>query len=403
MNLASRDIRHNFGRFVLTTIGLGLLLMLVMGMGGIYRGLVQDATLLVDRIDADLWVVQKDTRGPFAEVSRIPTSIEYRVRAVPGVLSAQGFVSHTIQREHNGKALRITVQGLAWPEDKGQWLPIVAGRPLAQAHYEMIVDTALKLPLGEKVRLGKDTYTVVGHTKAMVAPNGDPMAFFSLRDAQSIQFDNSGEAVRLERSARYSRAERIDLGRTQPLLIERSQGPSSDIPAIGPAAVSAIVVRVAPGVDARQVASVIASWPDVTVHDFEGQRQLLLAGVVDRARRQLGLFRVLLIIVSAIIMALILYTLTLDKLHDVAMLKLMGARNGVILGLIMQQAILLGALAYGVAYVIGQWAFPLFPRRVIVTTEDLWMLAGIVAGISVAASVLGIAKALSVEPNEVLS
>jgi putative ABC transport system permease protein len=35
MNLAIRDIRHNFGRFVLTTVGLGLLLMLVMGMGGI--------------------------------------------------------------------------------------------------------------------------------------------------------------------------------------------------------------------------------------------------------------------------------------------------------------------------------------------------------------------------------
>jgi hypothetical protein len=39
MNLAIRDIRHNFGRFVLTTVGLGLLLMLVMGMGGIYPGL----------------------------------------------------------------------------------------------------------------------------------------------------------------------------------------------------------------------------------------------------------------------------------------------------------------------------------------------------------------------------
>ena len=114
MNLASRDIRHNFGRFVLTTVGLGLLLMLVMGMGGIYRGLVQEATLLVDRIDADLWVVQKDTRGPFAELSRIPANLEDRIRAVPGVLSSRAFVSTTIQREHDGRPLRITVQGLSW-------------------------------------------------------------------------------------------------------------------------------------------------------------------------------------------------------------------------------------------------------------------------------------------------
>ena len=102
-------------------------------------------------------------------------------------------------------------------------------------------------------------------------------------------------------------------------------------------------------------------------------------------------------------MALILYTLTLDKLHDIAMLKLMGARNGVILGLILQQALLLGGLGYVAAFYIGQWVFPLFPRRVVIIPGDLWMLAGVVAGISVLASVIGIIKALRVEPNEVLA
>jgi putative ABC transport system permease protein len=124
---------------------------------------------------------------------------------------------------------------------------------------------------------------------------------------------------------------------------------------------------------------------------------------VDRARRQLGLFRVLLIIVSGIIMALILYTLTLDKLHDIAMLKLIGARNGVILGLILQQALLLGLLGYGVAYLVGRWVFPIFPRRVVIVADDLYVLAGVVTAISVAASLLGVAKALRVEPNEVLA
>lgn len=102
MNLAVRDIRHNAGRFVFTTVGIGLLLMIVMGMGGIYRGLIHEATLLVDRVGADLWVVQGSTRGPFAEISRISASLEDRVRAVPGVASARRFVSHTIQRVHRG-------------------------------------------------------------------------------------------------------------------------------------------------------------------------------------------------------------------------------------------------------------------------------------------------------------
>ena len=403
MNLAARDIRHNFGRFILTAVGLGLLLMIVMGMGGIYRGLVQEATLLVDRIDADLWVVQKDTRGPFAEVSRVPANLEDRIRAVPGVAAGRAFLSHTIQRERGGRPLRVTVQGLSWPEDRGQWLPIVAGRPLGQAHFEMIADESLRLPVGEKMTLGKDVFTVVGLTRAMSSPSGDGMAFFTLRDAQAIQFDSSGEATRLERSARYGRARRIDIGRTQPAAIERSRGPVSQLPALAPPVISAVVVQVAPGVDPASVKAVIERWPDVTVYTSEGQRQLLLGGFVDRSRRQLGLFRTLLIIVSTIIMALILYTLTLDKLHDIAMLKLIGARNSVILGLIFQQAILLGAIAYGVAYLVGQRAFVLFPRRVILVPDDLWMLAGIVAGISVLASLLGVAKALSVEPHEVLA
>jgi len=61
MNLAYKDIRKNLGRFVITTIGIGMLLMVVMGMAGIYRGLLEDATFLIHKIGADLWIVQQDT------------------------------------------------------------------------------------------------------------------------------------------------------------------------------------------------------------------------------------------------------------------------------------------------------------------------------------------------------
>src|SRR5512137_540283 len=124
MNLATKDIRHNFGRFTLTTVGIGLLLMIVMGMGGIYRGLIAEATLLVDKIGADLWVVQGSTRGPFAELSRIPANLEDRVRGVPGVTSARRCVSYTVQREVRGRPLRMVVTGLAWPDDRGDWISL---------------------------------------------------------------------------------------------------------------------------------------------------------------------------------------------------------------------------------------------------------------------------------------
>jgi putative ABC transport system permease protein len=403
MNLATKDIRHNFGRFALTTVGIGLLLMIVMGMGGIYRGLIREATLLVEKIGADLWVVQGSTRGPFAEISRVPANLEDRARAVPGVAGARRFVSHTIQREQRGRPLRIVVQGLAWPEDRGAWIPLVGGRPLRQAHFEMIADRSLGLPLGERLKLGKDVYEVVGLTKGMVGTSGDGLGFFTVSDAEAIQFDVPGEAVRLERQARRARAEAQDIGQMQPLLLERAVGPANGIPALALPQVSAVMVTLQPGANATEVAATFATWPDITVYSTPQQIDLLLAGMVDKAKRQLGLFRVLLILISTIIMALIIYTLTLDKIHDIAMLKLMGARNGVIVGLILQQALLIGALGYGLAYWLGTFAFPQFPRLVVIETADLLTLGAIVLGISVLSSLLGIWKAMRVEPNKVLS
>lgn len=403
MNLAVRDIRHSLGRFVLTSLGLGLLVVIVMGMGGIYQGIVEDATLLVDELDADLWIVQRETKGPFAEISRVAASLEDRARAVQGIDLSRRFVTHTIQREYGGRPLRVGVVGLAWPQDKGDRLPIVAGRPLRQGHFEMVADATLGLGVGERIRLGKDEYEVVGVTRRMVSSGGDGLAFFTVADALAIQFDTSAESTRMERAARLARAERIDLSGTQPTLTARAAMPRSQIPALGPPQVSAVLVNVKPGYDVGAVAAAISAWPDVSAFTSQQQRELLLRGPVDKARRQIGMFRVLLVVISAIIVALILYTLTLDKLHDIALLKLMGARDRMILGLVLQEALILGAAAYMIAYVAGQRLFPHFPRRVIITPDMYLWLAGAVTVICILGSGLGIWRAMRVEAREVLA
>lgn len=402
MNLAIKDIRHNLGRFILTVLGIGMLLMIVMGMAGIYRGLLEDATLLINRIDADLWIVQKDTRGPFAEVSRVPKSLVYRVEAVPGIQSSREFVYHTIQRQHNGKPMRMSVLGLSWPVDKGEWLPLISGRALRQNHFEIVADKTLGLQLGERIPLGKESYTVVGITSGMVSSGGDGMAFTTIQDSQAIQFDSSGESVRLERAARDSRGQENELFLSQPALTEQLARPIAELPGVTPPPLSAVIAKVAPGADPLQVQNIISSWGDVSVFSRDGQEELLVQGMVDKAKRQLGMFRVLLTIIAAIIMALILYTLTLDKIHSIALLKLIGAQNHVILGLILQQALLLGALGYGIAWAVGQKLFPHFPRRVVLTNDDLIQLAVIVCVISVLSSLLGIWKAMRVNPNDAL-
>ena len=189
----------------------------------------------------------------------------------------------------------------------------------------------------------------------------------------------------------------------QPSIMEPYQRAPVGMPDTSFPQVSAVIVRVAGGVDPASVAAIMSGWRDVSVYSRADQERFLLEGAVDKARQQIGLFRMLLTLIAAIIMALILYTLTLDKLQAIALLKLVGASNLTILGMILQEALVLGACGYAMSYGIGLQVFPQFPRRVVVTGEDLVELAVIVAIISVASSLLGVWRALQVTPQEAMA
>jgi putative ABC transport system permease protein len=104
----------------------------------------------------------------------------------------------------------------------------------------------------------------------------------------------------------------------------------------------------------------------------------------------------------AVIVMMVMYNMTLEKTHDIAVLKLLGAPRTRLLGLVLQQAWLMGALAFGVSYVIGAFAFPSFPRRVLVT--DTIALAAPLATFVVVtlASVLGLVHVMRVDPATAL-
>ncbi len=401
MNLAILDLRRQKARFAATALGLGLLFAIVLAMGGIYRGLVEDATLLVDHMGADLWVVQRDTRGPFAERSTVPPELEDRLRSVAGVASARSFSTATIQRVHGARNLRMTVVGLSWPEDRGGALPLVAGRPLRDPHRELIADRSLGLPLGEVLALGDDTYTVVGLTQGMLSSGGDGVVFATELDARAILNWLAPEARRLEREGRLARLAATDLDSRA--LEDRLKDERSVLPVLDPAPANAVLVRLRPGAPLAEVERTLAGWPDVTVYSAQEQRDLLLKGVVEKSRKQIGLFRALLSLVSGIVVALILYNMTVAKTHDIALLKLMGARVSVVVKLVLNQGLLLGGLGYGFAVFLAQVAFPLFPRRVVLGAGEYLGVGVLVLVLVTVASLAGIVRALRIPPTLILA
>ena len=88
ISLAGRDILHSWGKFVFTGVGLGLLIGVTLVMAGVYRGMVDDGKALLDNSGADLWVVQRDTLGPYAESSSINDDLYRTLLAMPGVAEA---------------------------------------------------------------------------------------------------------------------------------------------------------------------------------------------------------------------------------------------------------------------------------------------------------------------------
>ena len=105
ISLAGRDILHSWGKFVLTGIGLGLLIGVTLSMAGIYRGMVDDAQALLDNSGADLWVVQQDTQGPYAESSSLRDDVVRSVLGLPGVARAANVTYLTMQvRQSQAKA-----------------------------------------------------------------------------------------------------------------------------------------------------------------------------------------------------------------------------------------------------------------------------------------------------------
>ena len=129
---------------------------------------------------------------------------------------------------------------------------------------------------------------------------------------------------------------------------------------------------------------------------------ILVGKLIATSARQIGMFLVILAVVSAAIVAFIIYTLTMDKIREIAVLKLIGTRNRTIAWMIMQQALALGVIGFVVGKITATFSAPYFPKHVLLVPQD--SIAGFFAVmvICVLASLVAIRMALRVDPAEAI-
>ena len=399
ISLAGRDIVHAWGKFVFTGLGLGLLLGVTLVMAGVYRGMVDDGKALLDNSGADLWVVQRDTLGPYAEPSSIPDDTERALRTMAGVDEAANVTYLTMQVRQDGRDVRAMVVGIVPGEAWGSpgWPPaLVAGRRLTRGHYEAMADIATGFQLGDTIRIRRNDYTVVGLTRRMVSSSGDPMVFIPLKDAQEAQFLKDNDAIVNERARTAANPAFNRPG--SPGLLEAVQGLQTSS-----RNVNAVLVQVTPGVSADQVAEPIRRWKHLSVYTRDEMADILVVKLIANSAKQIGMFLVILAIVSAAIVAFIIYTMTMGKLREIAVLKLIGTRNRTIAGMILQQALGLGLIGFAVGKIAATVWAPAFPKYVLLLPGD--SLRGLAATLVICAlaSTLAIRIALKVDPGAAIS
>ena len=397
ISLAGRNILHAWGKFIFTGIGLGLLIGVTLTMAGVYRGMVDDGKVLLDNSGADLWVVQKDTLGPYAESSSIPDDQWRSIRTMPGVEQAANVTYLTMQVGRGNKDVRAMVVGITAGEaGTPGWPPqLVAGRQITRSHYEAVADIASGFQLGDELKIRRNHYTVVGLTRRMVSSSGDPMVFIPLKDAQEAQFLKDNDAILMQR--RRTEANPAFNRPGVPGLLDAVIASQTSNHSV-----NAVLVRIRPEYSPEEVAEPIRRWKRLTVYDRTQMEGILVGKLIATSAKQIGMFLVILAIVSAAIVAFIIYTLTMDKIREIAVLKLIGTRNRTIAGMILQQALVLGVIGFVVGKITATFAAPMFPKYVLLVPIDSILGFFAVLTICVLASIVAIRMALKVDPAEAI-
>ena len=269
---------------------------------------------------------------------------------------------------------------------------LIAGRQITRNHYEAVADVKTGYVVGDRIKIRRHEYTVVGLTKRMVSSGGDPMVFIPLADAQEAQFLKDNDAIVNDR-ARTSANPSLNRPGIPGLLEAVTAAQSSNHN------VNAVLVQVKSNTNPESVAEGIRRWKHVQVYTHDQMEEILIVKLIANSAKQIGMFLVILAIVSAAIVAFIIYTMTLGKLREIAVLKLIGTKNSTIARMILQQALGLGVIGFLVGKIAATLWAPAFPKFVLLETSDAILGFVLTMLICALASTLAIRVALRVDPG----
>ena len=356
-HLAHRNLFQSRTKAILAIGGVALALMLILSLDAVLAGLEGRIASFIENTGADVWVAQSGVRNMHMASSTIPRAVVSNVARVDGVAEAIPIRYLTNAMVKNGDAYIAYVIGLPPGASLGAPTKIASG-VANPGPGEVVVDGALRQKganVGDVVRILGSEFRIAGLAEGL-ASTLSSLAFIRLDDFDRL------------------------LG--------------------GAATTSYVLVRVAPGASADDVASRIeAAVPNVTASStaaFADQERKVVRDMSTEIAVIMNLAGVL---IGLAVMALSVYTATVSRLPEFGLLRALGAARrhcyGVVLGQAAQTVALGFVLAVALTYAVAQIApliDPLLYMQVTWTSAlKTALVALVVAGIAAVAPIVQIA------------
>jgi putative ABC transport system permease protein len=329
IDLAVKMLLDEKVRFAATVLGVGFAAGLVLVQVGLFFGLLDNASITIERLDADLWVTARNTPNvDFA--NPFPETYVQRVRSVPGVQRADNLIVwYAIVALPTGAKESVIYYGLS---DFSAWrFPwnVESGDPadLRRGHYVLLDASAQRrfgaFRAGDYREFQGRRLKIIGRTREALSFTTSPVAFLDYTLAQSLSPDELS-------------------GRT-----------------------TFIVVRLEPGADAAAVRREIERrlpYNDVyTRADWAARSR---GYWIESTGLGLTLFLTVTLgaSVGVVIVAQTLYASTAEHLVEFGTVKALGGGNLTVYAIVAEQASYAAVLGYGLALALAHGLSPLLAR-----------------------------------------
>ena len=327
--LARRNLFHDRIRFAVTLTGIVFALVLIIIQFGLFLGFTTTTSNNIDHSGADIWIVFHGV-GYFDTGRMFSERKFYEVLSVPGVRQAEKYIQNfAYWKKPDGGVENVQVIGFHRGSGLGEPWNLVEGSVLnVKLEDGVIVDELYKEKLGvskigDRVEIGDHRARVVGFTRGIRSFTTSPFVYTSFKNALN-----------------YTRPE----AREDQLAY--------------------ILVTVAPGVRSREVLeSLRARLTDVDIYtreEFSRRTRFYWmfttgAGLAVLTAALMGL------VVGVAVVAQTIYAATMDHIREYGTLKAMGASNGYLYRVLIEQAAWSAVLGY---------AFAMFAAHFIVQASE---------------------------------